>query len=395
MLCISLFAACDSTNDEGTTQAPSSGDGETPTTGNNGDETNNPAGTTLSTIPELIALGNSKGHNEYTEEKYTVKGVISAFGETESAKQYGNFFISDEAGNSIYVYGLYSLDGETRFDKMNPQPKLGDTVTITGVVGRYNSNPQLKDANLVELVALDKANCSHNYTSDCDSVCNFCEAERTPAAEHAFDNACDADCNACGTERTPAEHVYDNACDINCNVCNAARNPSAHVDENGDDICDVCADEITDATGESLATFEFGENTPNPEKHNDGKDMNAENATFTVNGQTLTFTSFEKAYVNAYDAKGTSAIKLGTSSKTGTLAFSVGADVNSVVIKVAKYKLKDSAISINGTEYTLEGASDNGQYDVIIIDTATTKNITITTVSGKCRCMIDSIEFKG
>ncbi len=364
--------------------------------GDNNDETDTPADPTeITSISDAIAIGNAKGHNEYTTEKYLVKGTITAFGDTASAMQYGNFYISDEDGNTIYVYGLYSADGETRFDKMNPQPKLGDTVTIKAIVGKFNSNPQFKDAWLIELVVLDPLACTHNYSSDCDTICNFCNAERTVNVEHTYDNACDPKCNTCGTSRTPSDHIYDNACDIDCNVCKAVRNPSAHVDADTNSVCDVCEKEIKAATGESLAVFEFGDNVPNPEKHNDGTDMKEDNATFTVNGHTLTITNFVKTYVNAYDAKGTSALKLGTSKAVGSFEFTVGTDVNSVVINVAKYKLKNSTIQINGTEYTISGESDNGVYDEIVIDTTITKKISITTVSGKTRCMIDSIEFKG
>ncbi len=367
-------------------------------TGNNG-AGNNGSTTTpsdLSSIADLIALGNSKEHNTYTTEEYLVKGVIVEFGDTDSAKVYGNFYIEDEAGNRIYVFGLNSADGETRFDKLNPQPKLGDTVTIQGIVGKYNSNPQMKSTKLIELVAFDPTACTHRYTADCDTKCNFCNAERTVSINHSFENACDAECDNCGTTRTPDEHKYDNACDNECNVCKFIRNVGAHVDTaDSNQICDICGKTIVAATGASLAVFEFGENVDTSEHKDNSSALKADKATFTVGNYTLALTDLDRVYDKCNDAKGNSALKLGTSSATGTFTFTVGSDVNSVVIKVAGYKAKASVITINGQEYTLTTSSNDGEYQSITIDTSTTKKITFTTVSGKCRCMIDSIEFKG
>ena len=100
-------------------------------------------------------------------------------------------------------------------------------------------------------------------------------------------------------------------------------------------------------------------------------------------------------YGPAYDAKGNSCIKLGASSKAGSLKFTVGEDVTEVVIYIAKYKANTSKITVNGTSYTLAKNSNNGEYDVITIDTSVNKTVTITTVSGGYRCMLNTIEFKG
>ena len=100
-------------------------------------------------------------------------------------------------------------------------------------------------------------------------------------------------------------------------------------------------------------------------------------------------------YPASYDAKGNSCIKFGTSSVVGKMTFTVPENVTSVEIHVAKYKANTSKISVNGTTYTLTKNSDAGEYDIITIDTTSTKEISFATVSGGARCMINTIVFIG
>ena len=151
--------------------------------------------------------------------------------------------------------------------------------------------------------------------------------------------------------------------------------------------------ESSHPVGHSLAKFEFGDN--GEEKHSDGSKLNESNSSFTSNGYTLTFTNFSKVYINARDSVGNSVLKLGTSEAVAGCELVVGDNVNSVVIKIARYKTYDTVVNINGKEYTLTKNSNDGEYDVITIDTSSTKKITLTTVAGNQRCMIDSIEFVG
>ncbi len=137
-------------------------------------------------------------------------------------------------------------------------------------------------------------------------------------------------------------------------------------------------------------SFTFGEN--GEENHVDGSEITSYEE--TVAGYTLTLTAMSKAYGSAFDAKGNSAIKLGTSKAVGGFTLTVPSDVTSVVIHIAKYKEKDTTVSINGTEYVINGASNDGEYDAITIDTSSVKTIELITVSGKCRAMINGIDFK-
>ena len=80
----------------------------------------------------------------------------------------------------------------------------------------------------------------------------------------------------------------------------------------------------------------------------------------------------------------------------GSFTFVVGDDVKQVIIYVAKYKTNTTKISINGgATQTINNASNNGEYDAIIVDTSTNKKVTLTTVSGGVRAMINTIEYYG
>ena len=102
-----------------------------------------------------------------------------------------------------------------------------------------------------------------------------------------------------------------------------------------------------------------------------------------------------KVFGPAFDAKGNSCIKLGTSKVIGTFSFTVGEDVKKVVIYVAQYKTNDTKVKVNGTETTVSTASNDGAYTAIEIDTTTTKTISFETVTGACRAMINSVVFYG
>ena len=140
----------------------------------------------------------------------------------------------------------------------------------------------------------------------------------------------------------------------------------------------------------SLAVFEFGEN--GSASHEDGKTIGT-GKQYESGEYTLTLENANKVYDGARDQKGNSALKLGTSSVAGSFTFTVDANVTKVVIYVAKYKNDSAKVNINNTQYTINGSSNDGAYDEIVIDTTTNKTISFTGTSK--RCMIDKIEFIG
>lgn len=105
---------------------------------------------TILTIAEAIAKANEGGEN-YTSQKFYVKGKITAYsGKEENAVKYGNFVISDET-DEIIVYGMYTVDGEVRYDSMTTKPVIGDEIVVYGVLGTFNGTPQMKNGWLYSL----------------------------------------------------------------------------------------------------------------------------------------------------------------------------------------------------------------------------------------------------
>ena len=93
-------------------------------------------------IKDAIELGLAQGHNQYTDGKFYVSGVITEVYNTT----YGNMYIEDAEGNKFTIYGTYSADGSARYDAMEVKPVAGDTVTVYGIVGQYNDTAQIKNA---------------------------------------------------------------------------------------------------------------------------------------------------------------------------------------------------------------------------------------------------------
>lgn len=95
-------------------------------------------------LSEAIALsGETEGF--VTDEKYYVQGTIT---EVKNG-MYGNVYISDGT-ISLYIYGIYSKDGETRYDALEDKPVTGDTVILYGTLGFYKE-AEMKNAWLMEL----------------------------------------------------------------------------------------------------------------------------------------------------------------------------------------------------------------------------------------------------
>ena len=93
------------------------------------------------TIEKALYLGGLYSHNTFSASKYYVTGKITSIVSTT----YGNMYIEDTNGNSIYIYGFYNADGSARFDAMTEQPAVGDMVTVYAIIGNYNG-AQIKNA---------------------------------------------------------------------------------------------------------------------------------------------------------------------------------------------------------------------------------------------------------
>ncbi len=257
----------------------------------------------------------------------------------------------------------------------------------------------------LQYITLTRVDCSHANTSTKETeanctengysivVCKDCGAEVSKEIiEEAYGHSYND-----GVVTTPATCTADGLKTYTC-VCGHTYTEkiekTGHTTDSG--ICGNCNQEVgagsnTPAEPSLLATFEFGDN--GSASHADGNEKTSYSE--KNNDYTLTLTSMSKVYGGARDAKGNSALKLGTSSAAGKFSFTVDSSVSKVIIYVAKYKTNTSKVTINGTTYTIDKASNNGEYMAIEIDTSGNKTVELTTVSGGYRCMINTIEFFG
>ena len=164
-----------------------------------------------------------------------------------------------------------------------------------------------------------------------------------------------------------------------------------------DGTCSVCGNTegstSTPSVDGSEIVFEFGDN--GSASHYDGSEISTSKTYDSECGSyTLSFTSVSKIYGGARDATGNSALKFGTGSAVGSMTFAVPDEVTSVMIYAAKYKANASYIVVNGgTAQSLTNTSNDGQYDVIIVDTSTAKTVTVATNSSGQRMMVDKIVY--
>lgn len=107
---------------------------------------------TLTEISELLDIGSTYERGEESSEYFYVKGTVS--GTPDST--YGNLYLTDGDGNTIYIYGLYDKSGN-RYSAMTEKPKSGDTIVVySKLYYYYNSSSgsemlELKNATLIEI----------------------------------------------------------------------------------------------------------------------------------------------------------------------------------------------------------------------------------------------------
>jgi hypothetical protein len=308
-----------------------------------------PEADSVLTVEQAIAIGKLYASNAYTTDKYYVVATIADIYNTS----YGNANVYAADGTKFVIYGMYSYDGSTKYEALEAKPVAGDEVTVYGIIGNYNGTPQMKNGWIDDFIAHE-----HDYN----------EVVTAPTCTTAGYTT--HTCNICKTSYTDNEvaelgHSYT------------------------DGVCGTCGQVEGGAAVAPVATFDFGAN--GSASHVDGSELSA-TKTYTNNGYTLAFSSVTKVYSGAYDAKGNSCLKFGTSKLTGTLGIKVPENVNKVVIYVAGYKAATTTnLKINNTSYTVKTASNNGEYTAIEVDTSSTKTITFTTVTY--RCMVNTIEF--
>ena len=187
-----------------------------------------PEADSVLTIPQAKALATALGVGQYTTNKYYMTVTIESIYNTT----YGNANVVDADGNKYVIYGLYTWDKATRYDAMDYKPTTGDEITVYGVVGSYNSTPQMKDAWIDEVVQHE-----HDYTAvptdaTCTAdgktthTCSICDHSYVdnivPALGHTTE---EGTCERCGQE--VGSNAFETVLPSNLTFASAANKASA------------------------------------------------------------------------------------------------------------------------------------------------------------------------
>jgi hypothetical protein len=94
---------------------------------------------TLTSIPDILDLKLESG--EQSTDLYYVEGTVSSIKNTT----YGNFYIEDEDGKQLYIYGSQDSDGN-RYDEAATKPQVGDKVVLYGPILNYGGTIEMVGA---------------------------------------------------------------------------------------------------------------------------------------------------------------------------------------------------------------------------------------------------------
>lgn len=297
-----------------------------------------------------------------TDVWYQLTGTISNIYNTT----YGNFYLTDEAGDQVTVYGLKASEsaGNTTFSTLGL--KEGDVVTLIGNRSAYNSTPQVGNAYYVRHIAATDA----PTISFADNTVTI-EAETGATIYYTTD----------GTDPTTTSALYSAPFEIT-------------------ETKTVKAIAVADGEAPSLVTS----------KKCTYVDPDAGEGETTTE-QELSWTLGTKAYSENATINGTSNIsvlKLGTSSAVGSATVTLPAGTVKVKFsavgwngKTSKLEFKNGSTTIYSTTLTANsGAKNNTPYTITATDTDnyefnylvdTDTIITLSTVSGSTRAIIWNI----
>ena len=117
-----LVAAYAKAGGLGSPSSSGGGGSATPTT---------PPDVNLISIPQLLQYASNLSAGEETNGAYYVSGKITEIVQTT----YGNMYIQDENGYTLYVFGVY--ENGVKYGNMSDKPKVGDTVILYGKMKNY------------------------------------------------------------------------------------------------------------------------------------------------------------------------------------------------------------------------------------------------------------------
>ncbi len=102
-----------------------------------------------------ISIANVLAAEDNSSVYYLVTGTITEI----SNETYGNMYISDDSGNSIYIYGLYPGYGATGDNRKGVVAdkglKVGDTLTVVAYKTSYGSTIELAGASYISHVSAE------------------------------------------------------------------------------------------------------------------------------------------------------------------------------------------------------------------------------------------------
>lgn len=84
-------------------------------------------------IVEAQSIGNNLASNEESIEQYYITGIVDSI----ENQVYGNLYIKDELGNTLYIYRTFDSSGTILFESLSKKPEVGDTITIKGKIKKY------------------------------------------------------------------------------------------------------------------------------------------------------------------------------------------------------------------------------------------------------------------
>ncbi|MBQ3547459.1 MAG: hypothetical protein IJA44_03180, partial [Clostridia bacterium] len=293
--------------------------------------------------------------------------------------------------SKITVNGAsYTLSGASNsgaYDEIVVDTTTEKTVTFTTVSGGYRC--MLNSIKFV--IPAAEGECEHEYAetgrvdATCEAAgeitetCSKCGEGRTsviPALGHSYSE----------TERVESTCETEGYVTETCATCGGTKTTELELADCTfvDGVCTVCG-----AEEPNEIVFEMG--ADGDASHADGSSKTE--YTETVGSYTLSITNAVKMATGARDAKGNGCIRFGTSGAAGSFSFTVPGNVARVIIYVAQYKANAAKISVNGTEYTITTASNNGEYTPIEVDTTSNKTVSFETVTGGLRVMINTITW--
>jgi hypothetical protein len=98
----------------------------------------------ITSIADALSIGQKLERGFETTEVYNITGKVSQIVNTT----YGNMYIEDGSGNTLYIYGIVNENG-IRFDSLELDLAVGDTITVKSRILRYYNSKTGED--VVEL----------------------------------------------------------------------------------------------------------------------------------------------------------------------------------------------------------------------------------------------------